>query len=82
VAEPLLLVALDAIDADLAARYEGVDEWYAGELYDHMYATCPGLKASGRTPRRGQGRLYPEAGDVCGWCVRVWRARKTKEETC
>ncbi|MFE3452403.1 hypothetical protein ACFXJ8_26115 [Nonomuraea sp. NPDC059194] len=76
--EPILVVALDAIDAKLAAEYEGVDEWWIGELWDHIYPTCPGLKRAGRPIRRGAGRLYPEAGDVCRWCVRVWRARKAK----
>jgi len=82
VAEPRLVVALDAIDADLAARYEAVDEWYVGEYTDHIYLTCPALSRSAWPHRLGSGRLYPEAGDVCLWCVRVWRARKAKEETC
>jgi hypothetical protein len=82
VAEPLLAAALAAADDDLAARSEAVDDWYVGEYTDHVYASCPGLARSGQPPRRGSGRLYPEAGDVCRWCVRVWRARKAKEETC
>ena len=77
-ADALLAAALDAADADLAARYEGVDEWYVGHLDDHIYATCPGLTRSRQPLQRGSGRLYPEAGWVCGWCVRVWRARKAK----
>ena len=74
----LLTAALDAADTELAARYEGVDEWYVGHLDDHIYATCPALTRTGKPLRPGQGRLYPEAGDVCGWCVRVWRARKNR----
>jgi hypothetical protein len=81
VAETLLAAALAAADADLAARYEHVDEWYVGEYTDHVYPSCPALRRTDPVPRRGQGRLYPEAGDVCGWCVRVWRVRKVKEET-
>lgn len=77
-ADSLLVAALNVADADLAERHDGVDEWYVGHLDDHIYATCPGLKRSGRVLQRGQGRLYPEAGDICGWCVRVWRARKAK----
>lgn len=80
-AEPLLAAALAAADADLAARYEAVDDWYVGEYTDHVYPSCPALRRSGATLRRGSGRLYPEAGDVCGWCVRTWRARKAKEKT-
>lgn len=79
-AEPLLAAALAAADADLAARYEAVEEWYVGEYTDHVYPTCPGVARSGRPPRRGSGRLYPEAGDVCGLCVRWWRARKVKQD--
>ncbi|WP_433520119.1 hypothetical protein ACQP2T_64010 (plasmid) [Nonomuraea sp. CA-143628] len=79
-ADSLIVLALDAADTQLAAQFEGVDEWYVGHLDDHIYPTCPGLKRSGHPVRRGSGRLYPEAGDCCGWCVRVWRARKAKEE--
>jgi hypothetical protein len=78
VAEPLLAAALAAADADLAARYEAVDEWYVGEYIDHVYSTCPALSRSAWPLKRGSGRLYPEAGDVCGWCRRIWRARKAK----
>ncbi|MGA4989906.1 hypothetical protein [Nonomuraea bangladeshensis] len=76
-ADPIMVVDLEAP----FAGYETVTEWYVGEYDDHVYATCPALKRSGTPLRRGQGRLYPEAGDVCGWCVRVWRARKSREET-
>ncbi|MDP4501038.1 hypothetical protein Q9G87_03610 [Nonomuraea sp. G32] len=78
-AEPLIVVALDAADTQLAEEFEGVDEWYVGERGDHLYPTCPGLARTGRPPRRGSGRLYPEAGDVCLTCLRWWRARKAKE---
>jgi hypothetical protein len=79
VAETLLTAALAAADADLAARYEAVDEWYVGEYTDHVYPTCPALRRSARPLKPGSGRLYPEAGDVCGLCIRWWRARKAKE---
>jgi hypothetical protein len=78
VADSLLVAALNVAEADLAAHHDGVDEWYVGHLDDHIYATCPGLKRSGRPLQRGQGRLYPEAGDVCGLCLRWWRARKRR----
>ncbi|MFI7644158.1 hypothetical protein [Nonomuraea sp. NPDC049400] len=77
-ADPLIVLALDAADAQLAAEFAVVDEWYVGHLDDHIYPTCPGLRRSGRPLRRGSGRLYPEAGDVCGTCLRWWRARKAK----
>ena len=58
--------------------YEAVDVWYLGEYTDHIYPTCPTLARSRQPLRRGQDRLYPEAGDVCGTCLRWWRARKAK----
>ena len=56
-----------------------VHEWYLGEFSDHIYRTCPALRRSmrGAEPRRGRDVLYPDAGDVCGWCARVWRARRS-----
>ncbi|MFE0078864.1 hypothetical protein ACFWYW_59365, partial [Nonomuraea sp. NPDC059023] len=77
--DPLFVQAMEAADAQLAAEHEGVDEWYLGHLNDHIYPTCPGLKRSGQPLRRGEGSLYPEAGDVCGLCLKWWRARKAKE---
>ncbi|MEV0382370.1 hypothetical protein [Nonomuraea sp. NPDC050643] len=77
-ADAPFVAALNAADAELSAAYEGIDEWYVGHLDDHVYATCPALKRSGHPLQRGLGRLYPEAGDCCGWCVRVWRARRAK----
>lgn len=73
-AEPILVIDLEAP----FAGHESVAEWYVGAYDDHIYPTCPSLARSGTPPRPGRGRLYPEAGDVCGWCVRVWRARKAK----
>lgn len=73
-ADGVLVVDLDA-EFD---GYEHVDEWYITDYGDHIYPTCPALKRSGQA-RRGQGRLYPEAGDVCGWCLRVWRSRQQTE---
>jgi hypothetical protein len=73
-AEPILVIDLEA----LFAGYESVDEWWVGEYDDHVYATCPALTRSGQPLRPGQGRLYPEAGDVCGLCLRWWRARKRR----
>ncbi|TMS00156.1 hypothetical protein [Nonomuraea basaltis] len=75
--EGILVIDLDAH----FAGYESVNEWYFGERDDHIYRTCPALTRSRPPINRGQGRLYPEAGDVCGWCVRVWRARKAKSDS-
>jgi hypothetical protein len=77
VAEPVLVIDLDAP----FAGYESVEEWFVGEYNDHVYPTCPALTRTGMPPRRGQGRLYPEAGDVCGICIRWWRARKARKDT-
>ncbi|MFF9310136.1 hypothetical protein ACF1BS_04415 [Streptomyces sp. NPDC014748] len=80
-----LETALAAADADHRDRHgpeNAVRPWYVGEVVDHVYPNCPLLRRSlpaGEQPREGAGDLYPEAGDVCGWCLRVWRARNTKE---
>lgn len=76
-ADPILVIDL----ATPFIGHESVTEWYVGETVDHVYPNCPALTRSGLPPRRGQGRLYPNAGDVCGWCVHVWRARKTRAAT-
>jgi hypothetical protein len=77
----VLEAALALAETDDHDRYgpEGsVEPWYPGELVDHIYAHCPALRRSlnGGQPRQGRGPLYPDAGDVCGWCRRVWHARK------
>jgi len=84
----VLEVALAIADADLRDRHgaeNGVEPWYLapGGPTDHIYADCPGLRRSlnGAEPQPGSGALYPDAGDVCGWCTRIWRARRSKEQT-
>lgn len=57
-----------------ATHPEHVTDWYQGDTVDHLYPTCPGVRH--RPLRPGRGALHPEAGDVCGWCLRVWRARQ------
>ncbi|MFI8535392.1 hypothetical protein ACIGMX_34745 [Streptomyces aquilus] len=82
-----LEVALAIADADLRDRHgpeRSVTPWYMAPMgpTDHIYPNCPGLHRSlrpGEQAVQGSGALYPEAGDVCGWCVRVWRFRKKKE---
>lgn len=51
--------------------------WFVGQVVDHLYATCPGLLRGldGARPTPAPGVIYPEAGDVCGMCLRYWRAR-------
>jgi len=81
----VLETALAIADATHRDRYgpeNAIRPWYLGDVADHVYPTCPALRRSlpaGKQPRAGIGHLYPEAGDVCGWCLRVWRARKAKE---
>ena len=64
-----------------------VEVWWKGLSSDHLYEECPALQRSERELKRhglygvGVGRLDPEGGDVCGWCVRVWRARSTRNTT-
>lgn len=89
IAHPTALeTALAIADADLRDRHgpeNGVEPWYLAPMgpTDHLYPNCPGLRRSlrpGEPPTVGAGVLYPEAGDVCGWCCRVWRARVRKED--
>ncbi|MFC8423977.1 hypothetical protein ACFUN7_24380 [Streptomyces sp. NPDC057236] len=79
-----LEAALVLADIDHRDRYgpdNSVTPWYMAPMgpIDHLYPNCPGLRRSlrpGEEPVQGSGALYPEAGDVCGWCVRVWRSRR------
>ena len=68
-----------AADADLRDRHaEGAHApWFVGQTVDHLYPTCPGLLRglNGRAPKPAPGVICPEAGDVCGMCLRYWRAR-------
>lgn len=59
-AESLIAAALNRADADLAAEFEGVDEWYVGEYTDHVVPTCPAI--SGRPLRPGAGGCTRTAG--------------------
>lgn len=59
-----------------------VAPWWIGITSDHLYETCPVLQRSKPElarvgwDRAGSGEINPEGGDVCGWCLRVWRARE------
>jgi hypothetical protein len=66
---------------------DGWSPWWPGLATDHLYETCPArlrtlpaLRESG-WHRPGLGSVDPEDGDVCGWCLRVWRARRPKAVT-
>lgn len=57
--------------------------WWRGHTTDHIYERCPALQAG--MPELARHNLhepvtrfllYPEEGDVCGWCLRVWRAHR------
>lgn len=81
--------AIALVDINHRDRYgpeNAVEPWYMapGGPTDHIYPDCPHLCRSlrqGEEPVRGSGALYPDAGDMCGWCCRVWRARRSKENT-
>jgi len=61
-------------------------EAYGGVTVDHLYPYCPALlKATRSTPfrhywvgKRLAVEVDPEGTDLCGWCVRVWKARQAK----
>lgn len=66
--------------------------WWIGDGIDHLFETCPARTRSLPTLRKygwdvqGQGTVDPLGTDICGWCVRVWKARNpavptTEEET-
>jgi hypothetical protein len=81
-----LEVALAIADANLRDQHaeSGTSPWWLAPCgpIDHLYATCPDLQQSlgpGEVPVQGRGVLHPEAGDVCGRCLRIWRARRAKE---
>lgn len=58
-----------------------VSPWYQGLTLDHIYPQCPGrVRSLPELVREGTARpcrtaLDPEGGDVCGWCLRLWRSR-------
>ena len=62
----------------------GISPWWKGLRSDHIYEDCPALRRSEPELKRhssygmGRGELYPEDGDVCGWCLRAWRARNKR----
>jgi hypothetical protein len=58
--------------------------WF-GLNVDHLYEGCPARLRSipqmlVEWGREGQciDLVDPEGTDICGWCVRVWRARSKK----
>jgi len=58
-----------------------VSPWWLGITVDHLYETCPARMRSEGELRRvgwwkvGLGELNTDEGDVCGICLRWWRAR-------
>lgn len=63
-----------------------VAPWWKGTVSDHIYETCPALRRSEPELKRhgwygvGRGELDPEGGDVCGICLRWWRARNREDQ--
>ena len=72
-------IVLVLVDDTPASRAHS--PWFIGVLDDHLYETCPGLNRSRRELQRcgwwapRHTTIDPLGGDVCGWCVRVWKAR-------
>jgi hypothetical protein len=64
-----------------------VTPWWMGISVDHMYEECPARQRSEPELKRtghqlvGSGWLDPEDTDVCGWCLRVWKARQLRNFT-
>lgn len=58
-----------------------ISPWWLGLTVDHLYPNCPGRLAAipelerTRFSEVGSGEIDPEGGDVCGICLRWWRAR-------
>jgi hypothetical protein len=75
------MTLLELADAITEADAVGppVEPWFPGLWVDHLYKNCP-LLAQHPDPLRpaiGRGAIYPESydgEDICGWCLRVWRA--------
>ena len=69
---------LAAIEAE--ARGEGarwiMSHWAA--VCDHLLPECPAVRRHRHTARWGVGLVDPDGSDLCGWCVRVYRARRAK----
>jgi hypothetical protein len=59
-----------------------VSPWWMGLTVDHLYEACPTRLRSLPELERygwatvGRDGLDPDGTDVCGWCVRVWRAQQ------
>lgn len=77
------MTLLDLVDAITEADAVGpsVEPWFPGVAVDHLFQHCPILRQSRSTlrPAIGRGAIYPEAddgADICGWCLRVWRANR------
>ncbi len=62
---------------------------YGGITVDHLYSDCPSMKKAHAAVVHGAdgpGVLWvgrelitevdPMGTDICGWCRRVWKARK------
>lgn len=54
-----------------------VAQAFMGETVDHLIPECPALVRS-KAPDVGRPTIDlvdVDGSDLCGWCVRVWKAR-------
>lgn len=62
----------------------GAITYYTSELQDHLFPECPALRRSDQSFVRGPltdglVNFDPYDPTVCGWCQRVYRARKSNQ---
>ena len=64
---------------DMLAEREGRGvRWIWTDTFamcDHLLPECPAVRRKPGTARWGNGLVDPLGSDLCGWCVRVWKAR-------
>jgi hypothetical protein len=60
---------------------------WVGLITDHLIEACPHRARSRRQLERHgwwakcRSQVDPDGTDLCGWCVRVWKARNRKATT-
>lgn len=67
--------------AEVGRAVTRVSPWWMGVTVDHLYEQCPARTVSLGTLKRygwnrvGRGEVDTDGGDLCGTCLRWWRAR-------